>query len=163
MDSRAALETRRPSVAVLGWLATIAAAEQGENDHDRWGLARAAREGKLCQKMGYSRLPQALDLALARPIVTAELIVQELGAARAGQNLLAELGQRELTGRRDYRAWWILWAGRPKKRPSAATPSARSREETPQEGDEAGRGAPQATSLCCGAWLLKWHASTLAC
>ena len=95
---------------ILYWLAAIvAAAEQGLKDHDRWLLARASRAGKLKGRRGNSHLPQALDLALARPIVTAELLAQELKvSARAGQNLIAELGLRELTGRRRYRAWGIL-------------------------------------------------------
>jgi hypothetical protein len=95
---------------ILFWQAAIlAAAEQGMKDHDRWLLARASRAGKLKGRRGNSHLPQALDLALARPIVTAELLAQELKvSARAGQNLIAELGLRELTGRRRYRAWGIL-------------------------------------------------------
>jgi hypothetical protein len=95
---------------ILYWLAAIlAAAEQGLKDHDRWLLARASRAGKLKGRRGNSHLPQALDLALARPIVTAELLAQELKvSARAGQNLIVELGLRELTGRRRYRAWGIL-------------------------------------------------------
>ena len=99
-----------PVAKILFWLAAVlAAAEQGQKDHDRWLLARASREGKLQGRRGNSHLPQALDLALARPIVTAELLAQELKvSARAGQNLIAELGLRELTGRRRYRAWGIL-------------------------------------------------------
>jgi hypothetical protein len=99
-----------PVAKILFWLAAVlAAAEQGLRDHDRWLLARAGREGKLKGRRGNSHLPQALDLALARPIVTAELLARELKvSARAGQNLIAELGLRELTGRRRYRAWGIL-------------------------------------------------------
>ncbi len=107
---RLRLKPADPVSKILFWLAAIlAAAEQGLKDHDRWLLARASREGKLQGRRGNSRLPQALDLALARPIVTAELLAQELKvSARAGQNLIAELGLRELTGRRRYRAWGIL-------------------------------------------------------
>ena len=68
-------------------------------------LARGGVEGRR----GNSHLGQALDFALARPLVTAEMLAKELGvSARAGQNLIAELGLRELTGRRRYRAWGIL-------------------------------------------------------
>ncbi len=107
---RLRLKQADPVGKILFWLAAVvAAAEQGLKDHDRWQLARASREGKLKGKRGNSHLPQALDLALARPIVTAELLAQELKvSARAGQNLIAELGLRELTGRRRYRAWGIL-------------------------------------------------------
>ena len=112
--ARAAPRLRRkpadPVAKILFWLAAIlAAAELGLKDHDRWLLARASRAGRLKGRRGNSRLPQALDLALGKPIVTAELLAQELGvSARAGQNLIAELGLRELTGRRRYRAWGIL-------------------------------------------------------
>lgn len=114
LGARAAQKIRRkqgePIAKILFWLAAIlSAAEQGLKDHDRWLLARATRAGKLKGRRGNSHLPQALDLALARPIVTAELLAQELKvSARAGQNLIAELGLRELTGRRRYRAWGIL-------------------------------------------------------
>ncbi|MCW2286841.1 hypothetical protein M2323_004656 [Rhodoblastus acidophilus] len=95
---------------ILFWLAAIlAAAEQGLKDHDRWLLARASREGRLRGRRGTSRLPQALDLALEKPIVTPELVAKALNvSARAGQDLIAGLGLRELTGRRRYRAWGIL-------------------------------------------------------
>ena len=75
----------------------------------RGGIGHAGRTGKLGGQRGNLHLPQALDLALPRPIVTAELLARELKVlARAGQNLIAELGLRELTGRRRYRAWGIL-------------------------------------------------------
>jgi hypothetical protein len=95
---------------ILFWLAAIlAAADQGLKDHDRWLLARASREGRLKDRRGTSRLPQALDLALEKPIVTPELLAKALNvSARAGQDLIAGLGLRELTGRRRYRAWGIL-------------------------------------------------------
>jgi hypothetical protein len=107
---RLRLKPDDPVAKILFWLAAIAAAaEQGLKDHDRWLMARASRAGALKGRRGNSHLPQALDLALARPIVTAELLAQELKvSARAGQNLIAELGLRELTGRRRYRAWGIL-------------------------------------------------------
>jgi hypothetical protein len=107
---RLRLKQADPVAKILFWLAAIfAAAELGQKDHDRWLLARAGRAGKLQGRRGNSHLPQALDLALARPIVIAELLAQNLGiSARAGQNLIAELGLRELTGRRRYRAWGIL-------------------------------------------------------
>jgi len=107
---RLRLKQADSNAKILYWLAAIlAAAEQGLKDHDRWLLARASRARTLKGRRGNSHLGQALDLVLARPIVTAELLAQELGvSARAGQNLIAELGLRELTGRRRYRAWGIL-------------------------------------------------------
>jgi len=99
-----------PVAKILFWLAAIlAAAEQGMKDHDRWLLARASREGRLKGRRGTSHLPQALDLALEKPIVTPELLSKALNvSARAGQDLITGLGLRELTGRRRYRAWGIL-------------------------------------------------------
>jgi hypothetical protein len=107
---RLRLKAADPVSKILFWLAAIvSAAEQGLKEHDRWLLARASREAALKGRRGNSHLPQALELALARPIVTAELLAQELKvSARAGQTLIAELGLRELTGRRRYRAWGIL-------------------------------------------------------
>lgn len=99
-----------PVAKILFWLGAIeAAAEQGMKDHDRLLLARASREGRLKGRRGTSHLPQALDLVLAKPIVTPELLAKALNvSARAGQDLIAGLGLRELTGRRRYRAWGIL-------------------------------------------------------
>ena len=55
-----------------------------------------------------SRLPDLIDLVLARPLVSTTLIADELAiSARAAQNLVLELGLRELTGRGRYRAWAI--------------------------------------------------------
>ena len=50
-----------------------------------------------------------VDLVLAHPIASAGLIAKQLGVTpRAAQNLVAELGLREATGRGRYRAWGIL-------------------------------------------------------
>jgi len=46
---------------------------------------------------------------LARPIASAGMIAAELGVTpRAAQDMVAELGLREMTGRGRYRAWGIL-------------------------------------------------------
>jgi len=50
-----------------------------------------------------------VDYVMSRPLVSAGMIAAELGiSARAAQNLVAELGLREATGRGRYRAWGIL-------------------------------------------------------
>jgi predicted transcriptional regulator len=50
-----------------------------------------------------------VELVLSRPIVSARMIAQELQITpRAAQDLVAELGLREATGRGRYRAWGIL-------------------------------------------------------
>ena len=46
---------------------------------------------------------------MSRPIVSAGMIADELRITpRAAQNLVTDLGLREATGRRRYRAWGIL-------------------------------------------------------
>jgi uncharacterized protein DUF1612/DNA binding protein with HTH domain len=95
---------------LIAWLeAVAAAAELGMKDHDRWLLARRQLERKLLGRRSTSHLAALIDLVLAHPIANAGLIARELGVTpRAAQNLVAELGLREATGRGRYRAWGIL-------------------------------------------------------
>ena len=89
--------------------AIAAAAEAGLKDHDRWLTARTLLARKLDGRRSTSRLPALLDYVLTRPIVSAGMIAKELSITpRAAQDLVAELGLREATGRRRYRAWGIL-------------------------------------------------------
>lgn len=89
--------------------ALAAAAEIGLKDHDRWLLARNLLACKLQGRRSTSRLPALLDYVLSRPVVSAGMVAEELGITpRAAQDLVAELGLREATGRGRYRAWGIL-------------------------------------------------------
>ncbi len=89
--------------------AMTAAAEAGLKDHDRWLNQRTLLARKLVGRRTTSRLPALLDYMLARPIASAGMIAKELGITpRAAQDLVAELGLREATGRGRYRAWGIL-------------------------------------------------------
>lgn len=89
--------------------AIAAAAEAGLKDHDRWLTARTLLARKLASRRSTSRLPALLDYVLTRPIVSAGMIAEELRITpRAAQDLVAELGLREATGRGRYRAWGIL-------------------------------------------------------
>lgn len=101
--------SRDRTVRLLAFAEAIeAAAEIGMKEHDRLMLARAQLERKLRGRRSTSQLPKLIELVLARPIVTAALIAQELGITQRGaQNLVAELGLRETTGRGRYRAWGI--------------------------------------------------------
>ena len=103
---RAADRTAR----LVAWCeAVAAAAETGMKDHDRLALARRQLERKLAGRRSTSHLAALIDLVLAHPIASAGLIAKELGVTpRAAQNLVAELGLREATGRGRYRAWGIL-------------------------------------------------------
>jgi hypothetical protein len=79
-------------------------AEADMKDHDRWLLARRSLEGKLKGRRSSSRLPALVDFILARPIASAGMIAAELGVTpRAAQDMVAELGLREITGRGRYR------------------------------------------------------------
>jgi hypothetical protein len=65
--------------------------------------------GRLIGRRSTSHLAALIDLVLAHPITGVGLIARGLGVTpRAAQNLIAELGQREATGRGRYRAWGIL-------------------------------------------------------
>jgi hypothetical protein len=89
--------------------AIIAGAETGMKDHDRWLLARRSFEGKLKGRRSSSKLPALVDYILSRPIASAGMIATALGVTpRAAQDMAAELGLREITGRGRYRAWGIL-------------------------------------------------------
>jgi hypothetical protein len=89
--------------------AIAAAAEAGLKDHDRWLTARTLLARKLAGRRSTSRLPALLDYVLTRPIASAGMIAAELRITpRAAQDLVAQLGLREATGRGRYRAWGIL-------------------------------------------------------
>jgi hypothetical protein len=86
-----------------------AAAERGLQDHDRWLLARRQLERKLVGRRSTSKLPGLIEFVMARPVVSAGMIANELSiTSRAAQNLVVELGMRETTGRGRYRAWGVL-------------------------------------------------------
>ena len=89
--------------------AIAAAAEEGLKQHDRWALARTLLLRKLDGRRSTSRLPELIEYVISRPLVSAGMIGKVLGVTpRAAQNLVAELGLREATGRGRYRAWGVL-------------------------------------------------------
>lgn len=89
--------------------AMTAAATAGLKDHDRWLNQRTLLARKLDGRRSTSRLPALLDYVLTRPIASAGMIAAELKITpRAAQDLVAELGLREATGRGRFRAWGIL-------------------------------------------------------
>ncbi len=84
-------------------------AEIGLKNHDRWANQRMLLLRKLNGRRSTSRLPALIDYVLSRPIVSARMVAAELKITpRAAQDLVAELGLREATGRGRYRAWGIL-------------------------------------------------------
>jgi hypothetical protein len=73
-----------------------------------------ANQNRGDQRSGYHGPPAVahiwvIELIVATPIVSASLIAARLGVTlRAAQDLVAELGLREVTGRKRYRAWGVL-------------------------------------------------------
>ncbi len=102
--------SRDPATRLIAELEAIAAAaEEGMKQHDRWLLARTLLLRKLDGRRSTSRLPELIEFVLSRPLISAGMIAKELGVTpRAAQNLVAELGLREATGRGRYRAWGVL-------------------------------------------------------
>jgi predicted transcriptional regulator len=78
-------------------------------DHDRLLLVRQGFEGKLEKRRGNSKLPALVDFIMAHPLASAGMIAKELSVTpRAAQDMVRELGLREMTGRGRYRAWGLL-------------------------------------------------------
>ena len=86
-----------------------AAANSGLKEIDRLTLAKRRLERHAVGKRSTSSLPEAIDLLLSRPIVSAHMVAKAARITpRGALNLVGELGVRELTGRGRYRAWGIL-------------------------------------------------------
>ncbi|MBY4632656.1 RHE_PE00001 family protein [Rhizobium croatiense] len=86
-----------------------AAAELGLKEHDRLALARQMMERKLDHRRRSSKLPQLIELVMAQPLVTAEMIAKALKVTpRGALRLVEEMGLREMTGRGRFRAWGAL-------------------------------------------------------
>lgn len=87
----------------------IAAAEAGLKEHDRLFLARQMMERKLVGRRTSSKLPELIELVMARPLVHAGAIAKALGVTpQAALRIVGELGLREMTGRGRFRAWGIV-------------------------------------------------------
>lgn len=87
----------------------IAAAEIGLKEHDRLALARNMMERKLEGRRASSKLPELVELVLARPLVSAGMVAKTLEVTpQAARRIVLELGLREMTGRGRFRAWGVL-------------------------------------------------------
>jgi hypothetical protein len=88
---------------------TIAAAESGLKEHDRLVLARQMMMRKLEGRRTSSRLPDLVELVMARPLISAGMVAKTLEVTPQGARwIVQELGLREMTGRGRFRAWGIL-------------------------------------------------------
>jgi hypothetical protein len=98
-------ETRLLSIAH----GLIAAAEIGLKEHDRLALARKMFERKLEGRRVSSKLPELVELMMAKPLVSAGMVAKTLEVTpQAARRIVAELGLREMTGRGRFRAWGVL-------------------------------------------------------
>ena len=98
-------ETRLLAIAK----ALTIAAETGLKEHDRLVLARQMMMRKLEGRRTSSRLPELVELAMARPLISAGMVAKTLDVTPQGaRRIVQELGLREMTGRGRFRAWGIL-------------------------------------------------------
>lgn len=87
----------------------IAAAEIGLKEHDRLTLAKKMMERKLEGRRASSKLPELVELVMAKPLVSAKMVVTTLGVTpQAARRIVLELGLREMTGRGRFRAWGVI-------------------------------------------------------
>ncbi|WP_183605068.1 RHE_PE00001 family protein [Rhizobium fabae] len=87
----------------------IAAAEIGLKEHDRLALAKAMMDRKLEGRRTSSKLPELVELVMAKPLVSAGMVVKTLKVTpQAARRIVLELGLREMTGRGRFRAWGVL-------------------------------------------------------
>lgn len=85
------------------------AALAGLKEHDRLAMAKSQMERRLKQRRANSKLPDLVELAMSRPLVSAGMIQERLKVTKQGAlNLVGELGLREMTGRGRFRAWGIV-------------------------------------------------------
>ncbi len=85
------------------------AAETGLKEHDRLVLARQMMMRKLEGRRTSSRLPELVELVMARPLISAGMVAKTLEVTPQGaRRIVQELGLREMTGRGRFRAWGIL-------------------------------------------------------
>lgn len=87
----------------------LAAAEIGMKEHDRLTLARTMMDRKLEGRRTSSKLPELVELVMARPLVSAGMVAKTLDVTpQAARRIVLELGLREMTGRGRFRAWGVV-------------------------------------------------------
>ncbi len=87
----------------------LAAAEIGMKEHDRLILAKTMMDRKLDGRRTSSKLPELVELVMAKPLVSAAMVAKTLEVTpQAARRIVLELGLREMTGRGRFRAWGCL-------------------------------------------------------
>ncbi|MFA7416810.1 MAG: RHE_PE00001 family protein, partial [Rhizobium sp.] len=99
---------RETRLLAISWALTVAA-ETGLKEHDRLVLARQMMMRKLEGRRTSSRLPELVELVMARPLISAGMVAKTLEVTPQGaRRIVQELGLREMTGRGRFRVWGIL-------------------------------------------------------
>ncbi len=76
----------------------LAAAEIGLKEHDRLALARTLMERKLEGRRTSSKLPELVELVMAKPLLSAKMVAKTLDVTpQAARRIVLELGLREMT------------------------------------------------------------------
>ncbi|NTJ35890.1 DUF1612 and helix-turn-helix domain-containing protein [Agrobacterium rhizogenes] len=87
----------------------LAAAEIGMKEHDRLTLAKTMMDRKLEGRRTSSKLPELVELVMAKPLVSAKMVAKTLEVTpQAARRIVLELGLREMTGRGRFRAWGVV-------------------------------------------------------
>ncbi|MGO7556837.1 RHE_PE00001 family protein [Rhizobium johnstonii] len=87
----------------------LAAAEIGMKEHDRLTLAKTMMDRKLEGRRTSSKLPELVELVMAKPLVSAKMVAKTLEVTpQAARRIVLELGLREMTGRGRFRAWGVI-------------------------------------------------------
>ncbi|MGO4352532.1 RHE_PE00001 family protein [Rhizobium sp. RAF36] len=87
----------------------LAVAEIGMKEHDRLTLAKTMMDRKLEGRRTSSKLPELVELVMAKPLVSGGMVAKTLDVTpQAARRIVLELGLRELTGRGRFRAWGLV-------------------------------------------------------
>jgi hypothetical protein len=87
----------------------LAAAEIGMKEHDRLTLGKTMMDRKLEGRRTSSKLPELVELVMAKPLVSAGMVAKALEVTpQAARRIVLELGLREMTGRGRFRAWGLI-------------------------------------------------------
>ncbi len=78
----------------------LTAGEVGMKEHNRLALAKTMMDRKLEGRRTSSKLPELVELVMAKPLVSAGMVAKALEVTpQAARRIVLELGLREMTGR----------------------------------------------------------------
>lgn len=78
-------------------------------EQHRLALVRTLMERKLDGRRTSSKLPELVELVMAKLLVSAGIVAKTLDVTpQAARRIVLELGLREMTGRGRFRAWGIV-------------------------------------------------------